>query len=174
MREITIKTGSENTIKAYNFLKANRGVVFTTKQIADSLGVKPINVTGGLTSLVRQEAVLKGTQDVGEGAQMTVYGLNPEVSVEFKSNEAKKGLTKGTAAILKVLKEADEKEAGRKSLTAEIGEALGKKANQLTGGLTSLCNKGLAEKETVTVELDGKTVEKVVYFVTDKGRAYED
>lgn len=173
MREIIIKTGSENTIKAYNFLKANKGIAFTTKQIADSLGVKPINVTGGLTSLVRQEAVKKADKDMGEGSMMVVYTLNDEVSVEFKSNKAKKGLTKGTAAILQVLKDIDSKEANRQSLTAEIADAANKKANQLTGGLTSLCNKGLVEKESIKVELEDKTVEKVVYRITDKGRNYE-
>lgn len=174
MREITIKTGSENTVNAYGFLKANRGVAFTTKQIADSLGVKPINITSGLTSLAKNGAVKKEDKDFGEGSIMVVYTLNEDVSVTFASNKAKKGLTKGTAAILQTLKDADAKEPGKQFLTAEIATALDKKANQLTGGLTSLVRKELLAKENVVVELADKTVEKVVYSVTDKGRAYED
>ena len=59
MANVQIQTGSDNTVKAYEFLKANAGNAFTIAEVAAELGLTSAQVTGGLVSLAKKEVVIR-------------------------------------------------------------------------------------------------------------------
>lgn len=80
-------------------------------------------------------------------------------------------MTEDSRKVFEFLKAAG---AGVKFTTKDVQEALNlEKAGSVTGSVTGLCKKGLAERFTDTVEVDGK-MKVVKYFaLTAEGAKYD-
>ena len=113
---VQITTGSENTVKAYEFLKDNKNQMFTIKEIATALGLSSAQILGGLTSLNKKGAVDKHEVEV-EGKALKAYSASG-VEVEFITKEPAK-MSDKAIRVLEYLKNG-----GSGQTHAEIAEAL--------------------------------------------------
>lgn len=161
-----IVTSSENTVKAYEFLKENQGQAYSIKQIAEALGVTSAKVLGGLTSLNNKGFVDKGEAVVDEKT-VKVYSAN-EKEVEF-TMEAPKVMSDKAVQVLQFLQNDGE------GLThKEIADGMGlEHVASVVGVINSLVKKNLVSKETVTVEVGEETKDLLVVNLTDEGKAFK-
>lgn len=85
---------------------------------------------------------------------------------------AKKTMTEGSRKVLNYLQSAG---VGVEFTTKQVQEALGfEKAGSVTGSITGMVKKGLAERTKKVVETeDGKKKEVSVFWITDAGMNYD-
>ena len=162
----TIQTKSENTVKAYEFLKANPEKMFTIKEVAEALGLTSPQVLGGLVSMAKKDILTRHEVENGDKTQVAYSLLDAEV--EFAFNEPAK-MSDKAIQVMEYLKEGGDGQTHK-----EIGDALGLAAVAIVGVVNSLVKKGYATREEVSVEMgDGpaKTLKTVV--LTDEGRNYK-
>ena len=174
MTTLTVSTGSENTIKAYEFLKENAGNAFTIAEVAEALGLTSAQVTGGLVSLAKKEVVLRsekeGIDKTGATKNYKAFEANPEFEVVFEKTS--KGSSKVSDNGLKLLKFLQTNPT--EELThGELAEALEWKTIQAVGAATSLAKFGLVAKPEVEVEMPDGTIKLLkVVVLTDEGKNY--
>jgi len=162
---MTIKTKSQNTVKAYEFLAENKDQAFTIKQVAESLGLTTAQVTGGLVSLAKKEIVTRDVADV-DGKEYKTFQWASEATFEFEETKA---MSDKAVQLMSFLQEKENEDL----TAADIADAMGLVAIAVNGVANALVKKGLLNREEVTVEMpDGK--EKTVKFLklTDEGKAY--
>lgn len=162
---MTITTKSQNTVKAYEYLAANKGQAFTIKEVAEAIGATSSQVTGGLVSLTKKGIVEK-SEVTRDEKPYKAYQWAAEA--EFVFDEPKKMTDKGVA-MLKYLQAND----GTDMTANEIAEDLDMAPIAVNGVINGLVKKGLAFREEATVEVGED--QKVLKFIvlTDAGRAYE-
>lgn len=161
-----IVTSSENTIKAYEFLKENEGQAFSIKQIAEALNVSSPKVLGGLTSLNNKGFVDKSEATVDEKT-VKVYSAN-EKEVEF-TMEAPKTMSDKAVRVLQFLQNDGE------GLThKEIADGMGlEHVASVVGVINSLVKKNLVSKETVSITVGEDEKELLVVNLTEAGKEYK-
>lgn len=171
MTKLVIETGSDNTIKAFNFLKENEGSEFTIKEVAEALGLSSAQVTGGLVSLRKKEAIAAGEEREIENKSYKTFASIPGVDVEFVHKAKNEGkLSDNAVRLLQWLQANPDVEMTH----AEIAEEMGWQTIQVVGAATGLANKGLATKPDLEFEMpDGKTKTLKVVLLTDEGKAYK-
>ena len=163
-----VKTGSDNTVKAYEFLRDNPGA-HTIKQIAEALGLSSAQVTGGVVSLAKKDILEKTDVQVDDKTYKAFECIDKQVTFEFEQKSSGKMTDKGVQ-LLQFLQEND----GADMTAAEIAEEMGMQAIAVNGVLNGLVKKGFAEREEVIVEMpDGKEKEVKIVKMTDEGRAYK-
>lgn len=161
----TVNTKSENTIKAYEFLKANPDQMFTIKEVAEALGLTSPQVLGGLVSLAKKEIVARHEIEI-EGKPAKAYSIL-DSEVEFVMDAPKK-MSDKAIQVIEYLKNGGDGQTHK-----EIADALGVAAVAVVGVVNSLVKKGLATREEVSVEMpegDAKTLKTV--NLTEEGRNY--
>ncbi len=161
----TIQTKSENTIKAYEFLKANPDQMFTIKEVAEALGLTSPQVLGGLVSLAKKEIIARHEIEI-EGKPAKAYSVL-DLDVEFAFNEPVK-MSDKSVQVLEYIRN------GGDGLThKEIADALGVAAVAVVGVVNSLVKKGLVVREEAVVEMgEGETKTLKIVKLTDEGRDY--
>lgn len=164
---VQITTGSENTVKAYEFLKDNQNQMFTIKEIAEALGLSSAQILGGLTSLNKKGAVDKHEVEV-EGKALKAYSANG-VEVEFIAKETAK-MSDKAIRVLEYLKNG-----GSGQTHAEIAEALEvAPVAGVVGVVNSLVKKNLAEREEVQVEVGEDEVKTLkIIKITEEGMNFK-
>lgn len=163
---LTIKTGSENTVKAFEFLKANQDGVFTIKEVAEALGLTSAKVTGGLVSLEKKGAV---TKEEVERDGKPYKGYSFAEDVEFVMNETK-AISDKAVRLLQYLQAHD----GQDLTAADVAEEFEVMTIAINGVVNGLVKRGLLVREEALVEMpDGET--KTIKFIvlTDAGRNYK-
>jgi DNA-binding MarR family transcriptional regulator len=167
MEKLQITTSSENTVKAYEFLKANPDQMFTIKDIAEALGVTSAQILGGLTSLNKKGAVDKHDVEV-DGKALKAYSASG-LAIEFVAKEPAK-MSDKAIRVLEYLKNG-----GSGQTHAEIAEALGvSPVAGIVGVVNSLVKKNLAEREEVEVEVGEGEVKKLkIVKITEDGMRFE-
>lgn len=84
---------------------------------------------------------------------------------------AKTKMTENSRRVFEYLKAAG---AGVKFTTKQVQEDLGlEKSGSVTGSVTGLVRKELAVREKAIVEVDGKEKEVSVFYLTEKGAAFD-
>jgi|GEM_PF-3060714 len=165
----TVNTKSENTIKAYEFLKANPDQMYTIKEVAEALGLTSPQVLGGLVSLAKKGIVERHEVEVTEGEKtksIKAYSIL-DLDVEFVMDAPKK-MSDKAIQVMEYLKNGGDGQTHK-----EIGDALGVAAVGIVGVVNSLVKKGLATREEVSVEMpegEAKTLKTV--NLTEEGRNY--
>ena len=82
----------------------------------------------------------------------------------------KKGMSENSRKVLQFLKD----NYGTKFTCKDVMTALGfEKAGTVTGSITGLAKKGLVDKFTETVEIDGKQKEVKYFQLNEAGREYD-
>lgn len=162
-----IVTKSENTVKAYDYLKQNEGQAFTIKDVAEALGVTPAKVTGGLVSLEKKGILAKSEVEMEDGRTLKAYQI-VDKEVEFAFEEPK-NMSDKAVTLLQFM----QKHASEDMTAAEIAEQLDMAPIAINGVLNGLVKRNLAFREEVEVEVDDKV--KVLKFakLTDEGKAYK-
>lgn len=163
---MTINTKSQNTVDAYAFLAANKGMAFTIKQVAEALGVTTAQVTGGLVSLAKKEVVSKTELEI-DGKPYKGFMWAAEATFEF---EAPKNMSDKAVQVLQHL----QANVGTDLTASDIAESMGVVPIAVNGVVNGLVKKGLVFRSEVETTLpDGKV--KVIKFVelTDEGKAYQ-
>lgn len=175
MANVQIQTGSDNTVKAYEFLEANAGNAFTIAEVAAELGLTSAQVTGGLVSLAKKEVVIRAekTGKDKNGVEKTYksFEMNPEYVVEFVSKQKSDGrLSDNGVIVLQYLQANPTSELTH----AELAEALGYKSIQVVGAATALEKKGFITKPEVEITMpDGAVKTLKVIALTEEGKAYK-
>lgn len=161
-----IVTNSENTIKAYEFLKENEGQAFSIKQIAEALDVTSAKVLGGLTSLNNKGFVDKSEAVINEKT-VKVYSAN-ERQAEF-TMEAPKTMSDKAVQVLQFLQNDGE------GLThKEIAQGMGlEHVASVVGVINSLVKKNLVSKRTEQVPVGEEMKELLLVDLTEAGREYK-
>lgn len=164
-----IVTKSENTIKAYEFLKANKGQAFSIKQIADALGVTSAKVLGGLTSLNKKGIIEKGEATV-EDKVVKVYSMG-ETEVEF-TMETPKVMSDKAVQVMQYLQNGGDGQTHK-----EIAAGMGlEHVASVVGVINSLVKKNLVSKSEVEVEMgegEAAEVKKLqIVELTEDGKNY--
>ena len=172
--KLVVKTGSDNTVKAYEVLQANAGDFMTIREVAESLGVTSPKVTGGLVSLAKKEVLLRGEKEAeapGGGTKIyKAFAINPDFEVEFDFQA--KGTSKISDNAVRLL-EFLKKNPEEKLTHAELAEELGWQTIQVVGAATALDRRGLVEKPDVEISMpDGTTKILKVVVLTDEGKDY--
>lgn len=165
----TIVTKSENTIKAYEFLKANPDKMFTIKEIAEALGLTGSQVTGGLVSLAKKGIVERHEVEVVEGEKAKAFKAYSilDTDVEFSMGETKK-MSDKAIQVMEYLKNGGDAQTHK-----EIGDALGVAAVGVVGVVNSLVKKGLVTREETSVEMgEGETKTLKTVNLTEEGKNY--
>lgn len=160
-----VKTKSQTTVDAYEFLAANKGEAFTLKQIAEALGVATNKITGSVVSLAKKEILTKSEVEV-EGKPYKAYQW--AAPAEFTFDEVKVISDKGVQ-MLQYLQAND----GVDLTAAEIAAEMGIAPIAVNGVVNGLVKRGLAAREEATALMPDGT-EKVVKFIvlTDAGKEY--
>lgn len=82
----------------------------------------------------------------------------------------KKGMSENSRKVLQFLKD----NYGTKFTCKDVMTALGfEKAGTVTGSITGLAKKGLVDKFTETVEVEGKPKEVKYFQLNEAGREYD-
>jgi len=174
--KITVKTGSQNTIKAYEFLKANAGQEFTYAEIAAEVSPddpRVAKVLGGVNSLMKKGIVTNGDpKEISDKEYKTIV-VNPDFEVEFEFNAPgdKGKLTEKAVQVLQFLQGQ-----GRdvEMTAAEVAEEIDWQPIAVNGVVNGLVKRGLAQREAVIVEMpEGKEKEVKVVVLTDEGFNYK-
>lgn len=161
----TIQTKSENTVKAYEFLKANPDQMFTIKEVAEALGLTSPQVLGGLVSLAKKEIIARHEIEI-EGKPAKAYSI-VDLEVEFAFNEPVKMSDKAVQVLEYIKKDGDGQ------THKEIADALGVAAVAVVGVVNSLVKKGLVTREEALVEMgDGEVKTLKIVKLTEEGKAY--
>lgn len=164
-----ITTSSENTIRAYEFLKANKGQAFSIKQIAEALEVSTSKVLGGLTSLNKKGYITKGEATI-EDKVVKVYAMG-ETEVEI-TMDAPKTMSDKSVRVLEYLKNGGDGQT-HKEITSGMGF---EHVSSVVGIINSLVKKNLVTKTEVEVEMgegEAAEVKKLqIVELTDEGRNY--
>lgn len=164
-----IKTGSENTIKAYNYLEANKDEAFTIKQIADANGLSSPQVTGGVVSLTKKGVLTRGVTDVDGKEYKTFQWAAPaefELSQGGTTNISDKGVR-----VLQYLQKHQDEDLAAIDIAEGLGDMLAIAVNGVVNGLVK---RDLVVREEAIVEMpDGK--EKTIKFIvlTEEGKNYK-
>lgn len=162
----TIKTKSQNTVEAFRYLEQNQGQYFTIKQVAEALGVTSAKVTGGLTSLAKQEVVTKMDVEV-DGKTYKGYCYAQPVTFEFEETKA---ISDKAVQLLQFL----QKNANVDLTTQDIAESMGIAPIGVTGVINGLVKKELVVREEAEAEMPDGTKKTVKFIVlTEKGKSYE-
>lgn len=173
MRKETVQTGSQNTIKAYEVLKANGGEM-TYGEIAAELDLKTANILGGCTSLRKKGFLVDGAEKTIDGKTYKTIAINPDVEVEFEMKEAgaKGALSEKAVAVIKLFQAEGE---GAEFTAAEVAEKLGwAQAIAVNGVVNGLVKRGLAQREAIIVEMPDATEKEVkVISLTEAGLAHK-
>jgi len=160
-----VKTKSQSTVDAYEFLAANKGESFTLKQIAEALGVATAKVTGSVVSLAKKGILEKSEVEV-EGKPYKAYQWAEEAKFSFEETKA---MSDKAVRIMQLL----QANVGVDFTAADIAAEVGLVPIAVNGVVNSLVKKGLVVREEATAELpDGS--EKTLKFVvlTDEGKNY--
>lgn len=161
-----VKTGSENTVKAYEVLKGASSAM-TIKEIAEALGVTAAKVTGGVVSLEKKGILAKS--EVTQGDKVYKAYTVVDKDVEFITEEPKTMSDKAVNMLQFLQKKGDV------DMTAqEIAEELGIQAIAVNGVVNGLVTRNLAVRVEHTVEMPDGT-EKTLKFInlTAEGKAYQ-
>ena len=146
---MTIKTKSQNTVKAYEFLAENKDAAFTIKQVAEALGLTSAQVTGGLVSLAKKEVVEKEVVEI-DGKEYKAYKWAQEVSFEFEETKAMSDKAVHLIQFLQTRVDED-------LTAADVAEEMEIAPIAVNGVANALVKKGLVVREEVIFELpDGK------------------
>lgn len=161
-----IKTKSQTTVDAYEFLAANKGESFTLKQIAEHLGVASNKVTGSVVSLEKKGILSKSEVEV-EGKPYKAYEWAQEAEFTF---EETKSMSDKAVRVLQHLQAND----GADMTAADIGAELDMVPIAVNGVVNGLVKRGLCVREAAEVEMPDGT-EKTLKFIvmTEEGRAYQ-
>lgn len=164
-----ITTGSENTIRAYEFLRDNKGQAFSIKQIAEALEVSTSKILGGLTSLNKKGIINKGEATV-EDKVVKVYSMG-DSEVEFAMDEPKK-MSDKSVRVLQYLQGGGDGQTHK-----EIASGMGlEHVASVVGVINSLVKKNLVTKSEVEVEMgegEAAEVKKLqIVELTEEGRNY--
>lgn len=164
----TIQTKSENTVKAYEFLKANPDTMFTIKEVAEALGLTTPKVLGGLVSMAKKDILTRHEVDV-EGSDKTQIAYSIlDKDVEFVFEQPAK-MSDKAVQVMQYLQGGGDSQTHK-----EIGDGLGVAAISITGVVNSLVKKGYATREESLVEMpDGTTKNLKTVVLTDEGRNYK-
>lgn len=166
---ISITTKSENTIKAYEFLKQNPGVAFSIKQIGENIGATSAQILGGLTALNTKGAVAKDEADV-DGKPAKVYSAT-DLEVTFVKEEPKNMSDKAVQVLQYLINGGD----GQTHKEIAQGMKLEHVAGAV-GVVNGLVKKNLVMKEEVEVKVgEGETAETKklqVIRLTEDGKNY--
>lgn len=160
-----IKTKSQTTIDAYEFLAANPGESFTLKAIAEALGVATNKVTGSVVSLAKKGILEKSEVEV-DGKPYKAYQWVAPAEITF---EEVKAMSDKAVQVMQHLQAND----GTDMTAADIGAEIGLLPIAVNGVVNSLVKKGLAVREEAAVEMPDGT-EKTLKFIvlTEAGREY--
>lgn len=163
---MTIKTKSQTTVDAYEFLEANKEKAFTLKEIAEALGVASNKVTGSVVALAKKEILTKSEVEV-DGKPFKAYQWASPA--EFVFEEVKSISDKGVQ-MLQYL----QANQGADLTAAEIAADMGVVPIAVNGVINGLVKRGLAAREEATALMPDGT-EKTVKFIvlTEEGKAYQ-
>lgn len=161
-----VKTGSENTVKAYAILK-EAGKAMTIREVADAIGVTTAKVTGGMVSLEKKGILAKSEVTQGDKVYKAYTVIDNDV--EFVTEEAKT-ISDKAINLLQFLQKKD----GVELTAADIAEEMGVLSIAVNGVLNGLVKRNLAVRVEQTVVMPDET-EKVLKFIelTDEGKAYQ-
>lgn len=167
-----ISTKSENTVKVYEFLKANKGSQFTLKELASALGVSNAQILGGLTSMVKKGVLAQAELEDGDKVYKTYYVVDTEVEFELNTSDP----SAMSDVAIQVLK--DLQENGDAVTHSELAQRMGKEhVASVVGVVNSLAKKNLVSKEEVEVAIgegEDATVKPMkLIHLTDAGRDYK-
>ena len=151
---------SENSVKILNYLKENKGAKVTSADVAEALGLDKRQVDGAFTAMQRKElgerkeAEVMGTAEV---AFLTLTGAAVEEGVTLSENAEK---------VMAYLSDV----ADQHVTLDDVATALEMDKRVVSGTFNGLVKKGLAARETATVEAPVK----VKYLVlTEAGLAFD-
>lgn len=161
-----ITTGSQNTIKAYEFLKENAANSFSIKEVAEALGLTSAQVTGGLVSLAKKGAV---TKEDGMRDDKPYKVFQYAEDVEFEVKDANKMSDKAVQLLQFLQKKGDI------DMTAQdIADELDMAAIAINGVVNGLAKRNLVERQLAVFEMpDGEEREIKLIKLTDEGAAYK-
>ena len=159
-----IQTKSENTVKAYEFLKKNPTEMFTLARIAEALGVETNKILGGVNSL-EKKGILAKHEVEEDGKARKAYSV-VEMDVEFEF-ETPATMSDKAVRVLQYLQAGGEGQTNK-----EIADALGVAAIGVSSIIASLVKKNLAVREEIQVEV-GEEVKTVgITRLTEEGKNY--
>lgn len=163
-----IKTKSQATVDAYEYLKAHKDSAFTIKQVAEALGVTTAKVTGGLVSLEKKGIVTKS--EVAEGEKSyKAYKWASDATFTF---EAPKNMSDKAVQLLQYLQKNVDADITAADAAADLEMA----PIAINGVANGLVKRGLLirEEAEVTMPDEAQTVKTLKFLVlTDEGKAYE-
>lgn len=166
MGNLIVQTKSENTVKAYDFLKANPGKMFTIKEVAEALDVTSPQVLGGLVSLAKKDILKRHEVEEGENTRVAYSILNENVTFEFNT-PAK--MSDKAIQVMQYLQGGGDGQTHK-----EIADALGVHAVAVVGVVNSLVKKDYATREEVIVDMgDGKEKALKTVCLTEEGKDYK-
>jgi len=160
-----IKTKSENTVKAYEFLASHKGEAFTIKAVAEAIGATSSQVTGGLVSLEKKGVLVKTDVEVNEKPYKAYQWA---LEAEFDFETAKKMTDKGVV-LLQYLQKVDGTDMTAQEIAAELEMA----PIAVNGVLNGLIRKGLAFRDEAIVQVGEDTKTMKFVTLTDAGREYK-
>jgi predicted ArsR family transcriptional regulator len=168
----SVKTGSQNTIAAYNVLAGDKDRAFTIKEVAEIVGVASSAITGGLVALEKKGLVNKEevtvTDEAGKEKTYKAYSFKEEV--EFvAAAEPSKVTDKGVILLRKM------QEMGDADITAaDIAAELDIPAIAVNGTFNALVKRGLATRQEAEVTMPDGVVKTLKFLVlTDEGKNYQ-
>lgn len=166
MAKTVIVTKSENTIKAYEFLRDNPDNMYTIKEVATALELTSPQVLGGLVSLAKKGIIARHEIEV-EGKDAKAYSILDK-EVEF-SMDAPKTMSDKAIQVMEYLKDGGDGQTHK-----EIADSLEVAAVAIVGVVNSLVKKGLATREESLVEMpNGETKTLKTVNLTDEGKNYK-
>lgn len=151
---------SENSVKILNYLKENAGAKVTAADVAEALGLDKRQVDGAFTAMQRKELGARVEAEVAGTAEVSFLVLTGATAEEGTT------LSENAQKVIAYL----ESVAGEHVTLDDVANGLEMDKRVVSGTFNGLVKKGLAARETATVEAPVK----VKYLtLTETGMAFD-